>query len=400
MPFSMKSPVLVPALVIVVVLLVAIILGLLVLPLILGDGQPVPGEQEKKPGEDYVAPEPQDWENPKGTGLTDGGVPIDPTTGEVGSPSANLFYSKNCGAGQAIQGFDLQSSQNPTCVSIESGRSGTGDVISPPPETGGDEPTGGSETHFSKICGPGEAIQSFSSDPLENPTCVEVPSEAGTTIVEGEGVTIVDYSWNLSADGSESVIDNGETVEIEAGAGILVYKEGNTVSITATEAFAKSVSYMNDFKLVEAKKFPNEINVSDGLSVGLLGTGGIDVSIDESENRVIISNTKQYEYGTFKATCNSSGVVNNDPYATSPSGLIHVGQCTSQVVLVYCENDDAKIISYGGTCGNAYIKGIYPYRRTEPADSWQDFGGIDTVELECSAATSKTVFITCMREKA
>jgi hypothetical protein len=248
-----------------------------------------------------------------------------------------------------------------------------------------------------------------------DPQCVSLRSGETSSASDTSLTSIL--SWILRIDGDENTdsrIGDGSIVNIEAGEGISLLKEGNTLTIastvepasatageigddmttasgfwTLTAPFAKigtpitieggdtlrmkgsgatSVSTNGATKEVTISspvydwilgtgsiKSLSQFSVEDGDYVKITGGGGTTVSIDRAEKKVTISspevpNVKEYQYRTVSAWCQDRG--NNNFWLVEHEDTGIDVSCTDSGGRgsLFARCTAGKIINYGGYC--------------------------------------------------
>src|SRR3989338_1856145 len=135
-----------------------------------------------------------------------------------------------------------------------------------------------------------------------------------------------------------------------------------------------------------------QFTVGDGEKAGFVGEGATSVTFDTRKQKIIITipEAKVFQYRYVQSHCSSSGSI------LSQSPGITVSRCSSAELIVQCS--EVEILSYGGGCGSSEISYLYPTDTSY--SSWiDDLPSLSDVALGCSSATSKTIRLTCVREK-
>ena len=263
-----------------------------------------------------------------------------------------------------------------------------------------------SDLFYSQSCPSGQAVQSFDLNSQE-PGCVSLPS------VSSSGATVLESVWRLLIGGEESQIGNGDAVELQAGEGIALSKEGNTVTIastvseattgeTETEPAASGATSSGSWTLsIPALKAASSssISIADGSTLKIKGSGDTSVSLDTKLRELTVSSpayvwkiatsffgagaeiksgdtlrilgggatsvsadssgktitvttpeVKQYQYRTVSAWCEDSGNENFWVVEDEDTGIDV--SCTDWAGRgkLTAECTEGKIINYGGLC--------------------------------------------------
>ncbi len=293
---------------------------------------------------------------------------INPTTVATAS-NQNLDPTKRCGPGQAIQGFDLTDSSNPDCISVNSeinSNTGTSDTTS---GNGDSNPVviSNSEAHHDHWTFRADGDANTDST-IESESVVDIRAGDGISLLkEGNILTIAAIASAIVAADSNGSSSTGTwtlgTPFAKLGQ-IITMGDGARLNIKGSGATSVSINSANKEVTISSPItewgvfggfFGPDFTIKNGENLKITGSGGTTVTTNNANKEVVITspvaqNVKQYQYRTSGAWCQDSG--NNNFWVVEDEDTGIDVSCTNMAgrgeLTARCTT--GKIINYGGRC--------------------------------------------------